>query len=285
MRISDGIAAAAVAGFALLAPAFALDGTRTPPNAVVADPDRPIPPRGIGTEPPTLTPFEAFRSGTRALRAGEMDKAVTSLEYAAEQGHPAAQWKLGRMYADGDGVKRNDLRAFDYFSRIANAHADDHPSGPQSRFVASAFVALGHYFREGIPNTRVKPDVTRARQMFAYAASYFGDADAQYHLGRMYLEGTGVPKDPRQAGRWLQLAAQKGQHQAQAVLGSMLFKGDLVPRQGARGLMWLTLAAEARAPEETWIGQLHEAASRQATDDEKALALVYLERWLRGRRD
>ena len=85
--------------------------------------------------------------------------------------------------------------------------ADDNPSAPQARFVASAFVALGHYHLEGIPETRVKPDATRARQMYAYAASYFGDADAQYHLGRMYLEGTGVPKDPRQAGRWLGASA------------------------------------------------------------------------------
>jgi TPR repeat protein len=287
MRISRGVAATALIGFALFAPASAFDGTRTPPNAPLAAPDRPVPPRSIGPEAaaPTVTPYEAFRSGTRALRAGEMDKAVTSLEYAAEQGHPAAQWKLGRMYADGEGVKRNDLRAFEYFSRIANAHADDNPSAPQARFVASAFVALGHYYLEGIPNTRVKPDAARARQMYAYAASYFGDADAQYHLGRMYLEGVGVPKDARQAARWLLHAARKGQYQAQAVLGSMLFKGDQLPRQGARGLMWLTLAAEARAPEETWIAQLHDAASKQATDDEKALALAYLERWLKGVRD
>jgi TPR repeat protein len=101
----------------------------------------------------------------------------------------------------------------------------------------------------------------------------------------MYLEGTGVPKDPRQAGRWLLLAAQKGQHHAQAVLGSMLFKGDQVQRQGARGLMWLTLAAEARSTDETWIAKLHDAASKQATDDEKSLALSYLERWLKSRRD
>jgi TPR repeat protein len=32
-----------------------------------------------------------------------------------------AQWKLGRMYADGEGVPRDDLRAFNYFSQIAAA--------------------------------------------------------------------------------------------------------------------------------------------------------------------
>ena len=55
------------------------------------------------------------------------------------------------MYANGDGVTQDDLRAFEYFSRIANAHAEDSPSAPQSAIVANAFVALGRYYLNGIP--------------------------------------------------------------------------------------------------------------------------------------
>jgi uncharacterized protein len=55
------------------------------------------------------TPMEAFRSGAHWLKTGETVKAVNSLEYAAEKGHALAQWKLGRMYAEGDGVAQNDL--------------------------------------------------------------------------------------------------------------------------------------------------------------------------------
>ena len=55
------------------------------------------------------------------------------------------------MYADGDGVAQDDLRAFDYFSRIANPHAEDSPSAPQAGVVANAFVALGRYYLKGIP--------------------------------------------------------------------------------------------------------------------------------------
>ena len=128
---------------------------------------------------------------------------LTALQYAAEGGHPIAQWRLGRMYADGDGVDRDDLRAFDYFSRIANQHAEDSPSAPQAQIVANAFVALGRYYRDGIPNTRVKSDRERAREMFHYAASYFGNADAQYNLARMYLDGVGTQRDPKYAARWL----------------------------------------------------------------------------------
>ena len=96
---------------------------------------------------------------------------LTSLQYAAEGGHPIAQWKLGRMYANGDGVTQDDLRAFEYFSRIANAHAEDSPSAPQAAIVANAFVALGRYYLSGINNSKVKPYTERDREMFSYAAS------------------------------------------------------------------------------------------------------------------
>jgi hypothetical protein len=80
---------------------------------------------------------------------------LSALQNAAEDGDPIAQWKLGRMYADGDGVVQDDLRAFEYFSRIANAHAEDSPSAPQAAIVANAFVALGRYYLNGIPNSKI----------------------------------------------------------------------------------------------------------------------------------
>jgi hypothetical protein len=65
----------------------------------------------------------------------------------------------------------------------------------------------------------------------------------------------------------------------------MLFKGEHLPRQAARGLMWLTLARESASAEEAWIHEVHESAFKQATDDERAMAVEYLERWVKGRRD
>ena len=230
------------------------------------------------------TPMEAFRFGAAALKTGETEKAVISLEYAAENGHAMAQWKLGRMYAEGDGVPRDDMRAFEYFRRIADSHAEDYPGTTQARFVANAFVALGHYYLDGIPKS-VKPDPVRAREMFAYAASYFGDADAQYNLGRLYLEGVGAPQDPKQAARWLGLSAHKSQVQAQALLGTMLFSGEQVPRQAARGLFWLALAKDSAAEGQAWVKKQYDSAYGQATEDEKALAWHYLQSWLQQRRE
>lgn len=210
---------------------------------------------------------------------------LSALQYAAEGGHPAAQWKLGRMYADGIDVPRDDLRAFEYFSKIANQHAEDSPAAPQASIVANAFVALGRYYSAGIANTRVKADPARAREMFSYAASYFGNAEAQYDLARMYLNGVGTQRDPKYGARWLGLAAQKGQHQAQALLGQMLFNGDHLQRQAARGLMWLTLAQENATPDEAWIHESYNTALEKASDDDRAMALQMLQRWVQGRKD
>jgi uncharacterized protein len=193
------------------------------------------------------------------------------------------QWKLGRMYADGDGVPRDDLCAFNYFTQIANAHPDVAPGTPQARFVANAFVSLGHYYLTGISNSKITADPARARDMFNYAATYFGDADAQYELGRLYLSGT--QGDSGQAARWFQLAATKGHCRAEVALGDMLFQGQAVPRQAARGLMWMTLGRDCAGPDETWVKPLYDSAFKRASAEERAMALVYLLNWLKGRRE
>jgi len=249
--------------------------------------DRPVPPPTAFAAPSVpITPFEAFRSGARALRDGQKEKAVVSLEYAADQGVVGAQWKLGRMYAEGQGVPHSDIKAFEFFSRIADNHADDNPATPQARYVSNAFVALGHYYATGIPDSEVKADMGRARHMYGYAASYFGDADGQYHLARMMLDAKGPFHDPKQAARWLYSAANKGHYQAQALLGRMLFHGEAgLPRQTARGLMWLTLARSNATPAEGWIVENYDSALKQATDDDRALAGDFLARWMNAKRD
>jgi TPR repeat protein len=243
-----------------IAPAFAFDGTTTPSTAA-------------------LTPNDGLRNHP----LDEKTKALTALQYAADQGQPAAQWKLGRMYADGDGVPQDQMRAFNYFSAIANTHPDENPGTAQARFVANAFVSLGHYYLTGIPNSKIKANTARARELYTYAATYFGDADAQYELGRLYLDSS--PSDAHEAARWFQLAANKGQCRAEAALGEILFQGQHVPRQAARGLMWLTLSKDCAGPDETWVKPLYDNAFHRASDDERAMALVYLEGWLKGRRE
>ena len=73
--------------------------------------------------------------------------------------------------------QHDDLKAFEYFSRLADQHADESPDSPNAAVVSSAFVALGGYFLDGIKGTYVMANPERAVEMFSYAATYFSDSE------------------------------------------------------------------------------------------------------------
>jgi TPR repeat protein len=264
MRMCDRTLGIVLIGLAIgLAPALAFDGTTNRPQ--------------LQSLPSPATPLHPGESARTAN--------ITSLEYAAEKGDSTAQWRLGHMYMKGEGVPRSDRRAFAYFGKIANSHAEDSSfDSPNARIVASAIVAVGRYYLDGIPDSDIKADPARARRMFFYAASNFRDPDAQYLLGRLLLDGSGGAREPVQAARWLKLAANKDQHAAQALLGEMLVKGELVPRHVARGLMYLILARDA-SPEDPSISTSYQQALAQATADDRSAARIYLQQWVSGIRD
>ena len=241
-----------------------------PPAAIPVAP-------GVTTEGPQKfrSIEDAFKSGIRANNAGDKRSAVDALSYAAENGYAPAAWKLARMYASGDGVPANQLRAFQHFESVADTYAEEQPDSPNAPFAANAFVALGEYYLKGIANTRVKANPVLARRYFNHAAIHFGDPDGQYSLGRMWREGLGGSVDKLQAARLFNLAAQRCHRGAQAVLGHMLFNADGVPRQAGYGLALLESAREGfgdHAPE--WVVDMHEEVSKVAKDRDKQAARV-----------
>ena len=242
--------------------------------------------RGRQTAPLYHDIGDAIQQGVRDYKAGEKLKAADALEYAASEGSLAAQWKLGRMYADGDGVDHDDYRAFQYFSKMADSNADISPDSRSAPAVAKAFVALGTYYLSGIADTPVKSNPTRAHELFHYAAAYFADPDGQYNLGRLYLDGPLGQKDARRAAQWLNLSAEKGHVYAMATLGNLLMEGgDGVPRQVPKGLMWLDLArTKADARRDVWVFNVADLAFQRATDEQKALAQRFLSQQVAGRK-
>jgi uncharacterized protein len=232
------------------------------------------------------TPRAALQAGLEGFRSGNPTSAIEALKYAAAGGELLAKWKLAKIYANGDGVPRDDIKAYDYFSQIVTNYDEDDPNRRDRAVVSSALVSLGIYNLNGIDNSEVRPDPQRALQMFQFAATNFGDADAQYNLARMHLDGAGVDKDGREAIRWLFLAADKGHLQAEALLGQTLFTGrEGVPPQRALGLMWLTLAREAAidSKKDKWIIDLYDKAVASANDGDRRRALEYLEDHLKRR--
>lgn len=230
----------------------------------------------------TATAEDEFRAGTRLYYAGDRKAALEQLRRAAEHGHPIAQWKLGKIYETGDGVPVNDAKAVEFYREVIDNHADDARGTPQAAFVASAFVSLGSYYLRGVEKAAIRPNIDRARELYTYAASIFGDTEAQYRLGRLYLEASGEERDPRQAARWLTVAAKKGHCGAQAMLGQLLFSGDEgFTRRPVQGLMWLTIArANANGAGDDWIREVQEQVFSVASETERRRGVADAQEWI-----
>src|SRR4051812_40046130 len=52
-----------------------------------------------------------------------------------------------------------------------------------------------------------------------------GDAEAQFRVGKAYLDGTGVPPSRTTAATWLERAAQAGLTEAQSTLAALYLTG------------------------------------------------------------
>jgi TPR repeat protein len=200
---------------------------------------------------------------------------MAALEGAAEAGQPMALYRLGSMYENGEGVQKDPVKAFGYFSQIANDHADAAPKGVEADIVAQSFVKVGEYYREGLPDAGIKADADRSHALLMHAASYFGDADAQFKVGQLYLKDDELGVNPLQSARWMQLAARKGHAAAQAMLGDMLFNGEGIGKQPVEGLMWLTVAHKRTmgTSDEGWVNEMLTNAMSIASPNERAQAI------------
>jgi len=223
-------------------------------------------------------PWKVFRFGFSAYKSGHKDQAVEAYRYAAENGQLGATWKLARMYAQGDGVARNDYEAFKFFTEIAQQ--DVEPGSPEESYVSDALLALGDYLKVGIPGSPVEPDMVAAQEYYMRAAANYRNPNAQFEIGKMFLRGDGgVKSSVRQAGRWLQLAAEKGHAGAQATLGNLLFESGKV----VRGLAMMTAALERATPiDQPWIRGMQEEAFSLAGESDRRTAIALAADILKG---
>jgi TPR repeat protein len=127
----------------------------------------------------------------------QLDVAVGWYEKAAASGSMQANHNLGMIFAEGRGTPQSWVRALRYFEEAAN-------DIPASRYM------IGYTYFQGEGNIQNRP---RAFREFMDAA-LDGYADAQYMIAFMYLDGSGIPKQPIQAYVWASLAHNSDQTQA-----------------------------------------------------------------------
>ena len=154
-------------------------------------------------------------------------RAEAAIRKAAKAGNPEAQFRLGVMYGNGDGVGLDHRQARVWFEKaIAQGHLN-------------AMITLAWMYASG---TGVETDESRARDLYLEAARR-GSAKAQYLVATMYrFAQYGVAKDMQAAVEWYLKAADQGMPTAQFALGKLLMEGKGVVGDDAAALQWLSLA-------------------------------------------
>jgi hypothetical protein len=142
---------------------------------------------GFGAPP---APADVSR-GLDALERDDYATAVREFRGSAEKGNADAQFSLGLMYAQGQGVPKNQAQALKWYRRAAE------------KGLAEAQTNLGVMYLEG---RGVPQDFAAAAKWYRRAAEQ-GMSEAQFNLGFLYHLGRGVPQDLVEARKWYDLAA------------------------------------------------------------------------------
>ena len=135
-----------------------------------------------------------FQKGLAAYNTDDYATALQEWTPLAEAGDAAAQWALGAMYDNGDGLSQDYAEAMKWF-RLA---AEQGFSNAQQN--------LGAMYRDG---KGVPQDYAEAMKWFRLAAEQ-GSASAQSNLGFMYEGGRGVLQDNATAHMWYNIGAANG---------------------------------------------------------------------------
>ncbi|TXJ02059.1 MAG: sel1 repeat family protein, partial [Aquabacterium sp.] len=157
-------------------------------------------------------------------------------------GHADAQYNLGVMYDNGQGVDKDPAQAVDWYRKAAEqGHT-------------RAQVNLGVMYENG---QGVGKDPTQAVDWHLKAAEQ-GDALAQFNVGVMYDNGQGVDKDPAQAVDWYRKAAEQGHANAQNNLGWMHENGTGIIQDHDTAVHWYRKAAiQGNAWGQRNLGRMH----------------------------
>ena len=155
-------------------------------------------------------------------------EAVKWYRKAAEQGNAKAQNNLGVMYVHGEGVAKDDYEAVKWYRKSAEQGN------------ARAQCNLGGMYENGRGVTK---DDYEAVKWYRKSAEQ-GYGRAQCYLGWMYQYGRGVAKDESEAVKWYRKSAEQGEKYAQCYLGWMYQYGRGVAKDESEAVKWYRKSAE-----------------------------------------
>jgi TPR repeat protein len=199
----------------------------------------------------------AYQLGRTYEKANKLTIAAKQYGRAADQNYAAAQLALGMLYANGQGVPKDDQQYIFWARKAAD------------QGYAVAQDALGYVYLNG---RGVPEDDQQAVAWFRKAADQ-GYAAAQNRLGFMYLTGVGAPKDDEQAVAWFRKAADQEDPAAQDRLGFIYQAGEGVPKDDEQAAAWFRKAADhGYAAAQDRLGLMYKTGEGVPKDDQQAVA-------------
>lgn len=193
----------------------------------------------------------------------------------ANRGDAIAQFNLGRMYADGDGVEPDLDEAIKWFRLAAtNGHSEAQfnlgviltPELGKERNIYEAIRYYEQAFANGIAEAahnlaviydegiEVQKDSKKAITWYTRAAEN-GLAFSQHRLAILFGNGTGVVNDNRVAFRWFLAAAEQGDCASQHNLAVSYDRGIGVNKDSQKAMYWYQQAANNGFQEsQYWLG-------------------------------
>ena len=179
---------------------------------------------GTLTETAFPTPTEeAYQRGYDAYRRRDFATALREWQSLAQQGYPAAQYRLGYMHKWGEGVAQNAAEAVKWYRKAADQ--GNHPAQNDlgDMYVLGWGVAQGYRkpadqgyanrqastWRVYKPGPKADQDVAEAVKWYRKAADQ-GNVNGQVSLGSLYEKGRGVTQNYAEAAQWYRKAADQG---------------------------------------------------------------------------
>ncbi len=195
--------------------------------------------RNLHLSYPAFTPNIAFKWFKKRVEIGDI----------------SAKVMIGRAYLDGDGVHQNYPSAIAFFEEAAAQGSLD------------AYFYLGRLFSGG----RVTINFPRAVECLEYGAGK-GHAECQCALANLYKKGLGKDKNPDEAAKWFEKAAQQNHTRSQYELALYLLskreaEGD------SQAIQWLTRAGDYPLAQ-LRLGQCYIEGRGVARDVERGYTIV-----------
>jgi TPR repeat protein len=262
-----------------------------PPNKG-APPDKGQPASNVPRYDRDAAALLAFQNGLAAKKAQKWPEALHYFGRAAELGYAAAQFELGSLYSNGQGVSRDDTEAVRWYRKAADqnnvggqlglAAAYESGRGVQKDEVealrwlrkaadqghAGAQASVGYYYAYG--RGGLTKDDAEAVRWYRLAVNQ-GNVAGQNSLGIMLANGRGIAKDDVEATRMYRLAADQGYALGQANLGTRYAMGLGVAKDEAAAVAWYTRAAEkGNSVGQFLLGEAFEYGHGVAKDDRQA---------------